>query len=156
MTKPKQSQQMDSLVTILSQTCCLCVILISVTGVELLVIWQHAPKRPQVILTTCIRENLLQEIHALFSMTGKAAKAIEGPSRYSLCGVWSVFDTTEEYKAAVSAQLTLNSIFETGSPNGEGRFLFSAQSVFQCAPADCLCSRVPEHIVTAFFLKRDT
>lgn len=75
-------------------------------------------KAPSFILTTtCIKGKLAPRNSAPFSVTGRTAKTTEGASSYSLLGGWSVFHTTE-YKAAVSTQLTLNSVLETGSPNG--------------------------------------
>lgn len=76
---------------------------------------------------------------------------MEGASRDILLGCWSVFHAAEEYKAAVSTQLTLSSALRLAEHHGgEGRFLFSAQSVFQCAPAECLCSRFQNILLMHF------
>lgn len=77
----------------------------------------RSQKAPSFILTTaCIKGKLVPRnalLNPLLGITGTIAKTTEGASRYSLLGGWSVFRTTEEYKAAVSTQLLLNSVLET-------------------------------------------
>lgn len=69
----------------------------------------------------------------------------------SLLGCWSMFHAAGEYKAAVSTQLTPSSVLRLADhQGGEGRFLFPAQSVFQCAPADCLCSGTQNTVLMRF------
>lgn len=72
---------------------------------------QPAAKRPQVLFKQlALKENFLQEINGPLGMTGKTAKTMEGASRDILLGCWSIFHAAEEYKAAVSTQLTLSSV----------------------------------------------
>lgn len=67
-----------------------------------------------------------------------------------------LYFTPQKNTKQLSPLLRVYLRFADQMEGGEGRFLYPAQSVFHCAPADCLCSRVPEHIVNAFFLKQDT
>lgn len=118
------------------------------------------PKGPKFILTTtCVsRENLLQEIHALFSMTGEQRRPLkeQADTAYLEAGLYFTLQNSTKKLSSHSSFLTVYLRLADRIEGGEGRFLYPAQSVCQCAPADCRCSRVPEYIVNAFFLKWDT